>query len=189
METMTSEEFQGWISTPATKNANRQAGGRKAKAAGDEAEALFESACNEYKDHSRLDWQKTFPEIVITGRGMRGQVTGFPKEKGTADYVGSITELSGKTFWLEVKNVYGKNTKTINKSHHQCKQMQSATKFGALGFYLLRWHNDDFIEWRLYPVRNVVINDNLGITFERDKGFLCQAVNDRPMWLDVALEI
>lgn len=186
METITAEQY---LAMQQEQDHNRKLGGKRAKVSGDLAERLFEVSCNRYKDNGRIDWHKTFPEIVITERGMRGQVTGFPKEKATADYVGSVTELNGKTFWVEVKNVRGVNRKSISKTYHQYRQMKTSMNRGAMAFYLLRWHNDDFVEWRLYPLRLITTNENETLTFKRDDGYLCQSVDDCPLWLDVALEI
>ncbi len=168
-------------------NPNRVAGGKLAKERGTLAEQEFDIACRYYRGNYLLDWQPTFPELVVVKRSSDGTVRGFFKEKGAADRVISLAQLGGQTCWVEIKSFLAKNRHTLDKGIHQYDQMlASIGDGGATAFYITRWEWHKQVEWRLYLLTDLVKQAGR-IVFEREAGLIVPSPQGWPDWLPVLL--
>lgn len=172
------------------KNPRRVHGGKLAKRRGTQAEQEFDIACRYYRNQYLIDWQKTFPEFVVLGRLINGEVRGFFRDKGTADRVISLAKLRGRTCWVEIKSFARQDQKTLSdkKDAHQYDMMLAAVEDGkALAFYAVRWKWKKIIEWRFYPIPDFK-RQHRKIVFEREAGLFVPSLGGWPEWLDVILE-
>jgi len=88
--------------TPAEFKAatRRQAGGRKAKKAGDDSEGMVLGLCDEYLKQGRAKLEKVDPPTKVVGRPPRIIYQRNP----FLDLVGTWTEKQGRALFLEVKS-------------------------------------------------------------------------------------
>lgn len=167
----------------------RRLGGLKAKRSGEIAEDEFDISASEYARFGLVHCQPTYAEFVVLQRLSGGKCIGYFKKKATSDRVLSVTELGGRTCWIEVKHVKAKDRKTLQDTMHQYRQMFEAQRDGnALCFYIVRWNHNDKIEWRLYPINTLDAEyDDTTLTIVRENGLLVGGALS-PDWLSVVTE-
>jgi len=152
--------------------------GHVSQAVGAGAEEMVDWTLGRYAANGLLAWARTYPEVKFLGKG-QARATGA----ALPDRCVAIRAWGGRLLWLEIKTWQAKDRHSLRQRLHQFEQMvEFEANGGALGAYLVAWGWDGEIEWRLYPVRNLMVKEGR-IVFVRDRGWHVPDANGLPAWL------
>lgn len=173
-----------------SKGSHRR-GGLTAKRKGAATEREFDEGSNYYWRMGQLSWEATYPEFVPLGQH-KGYQYGYFKAKSSPDRIVSITELGGRACWIEIKAVKGKDKKTFDRERDNLHQFGSLKNHAAdgstLAYYATRWEYKREIEWRLYPIGSLALNEDGNLTLFREDGLYVGSPLGWPEWLPVVIQ-
>jgi hypothetical protein len=158
--------------------------GRRSQVVGASIEAMVDVSLRRYRTDGRLAWASTYPEVRFVGKG-RARTTG----KALPDRCVALRDLGGQLLWIEIKTWEGKDRHSLSQRLHQFEQMREfAADGGALGAYLVAWRWDGHIDWRIYPVANLICKRG-SVLFVREAGIPVIESAGYPDWLPALLNI